>query len=92
MEITASQTPQFRRGFRLQWEEAQNCHVMLYPEGMARLNGSAAEILLLVDGKRTLGEIIAELNARFPGVPDLGNDVTEFFGQAYEQKWILFRD
>jgi len=79
MDINASQTPLFRRGFRLQWEEA-------------RLNGSAAEILLLVDGKRTLGDIIAELNARFPGVPDLGADVTDFFGKAYEQKWIIFRD
>ncbi|MFD1800902.1 pyrroloquinoline quinone biosynthesis peptide chaperone PqqD [Mixta tenebrionis] len=92
MDINPSQTPQFRRGFRLQWEEAQDCHVILYPEGMARLNGSAAEILLLVDGKRTLGEIIAALNARFPGVPDLDADVIDFFGKAYEQKWIIFRD
>ncbi|HBQ81209.1 MAG TPA: pyrroloquinoline quinone biosynthesis peptide chaperone PqqD, partial [Erwinia persicina] len=27
----------FRRGYRLQWEEVQNCHVILYPEGMAKL-------------------------------------------------------
>jgi pyrroloquinoline quinone biosynthesis protein D len=24
--------------FRLQWEPAQNAHVLLYPEGMVRLN------------------------------------------------------
>jgi len=30
-------TPMFRRGYRLQWEEVQGCHVILYPEGMAKL-------------------------------------------------------
>ncbi len=28
----------FRRGYRLQWEAAQESHVILYPEGMAKLN------------------------------------------------------
>lgn len=92
MQLRSEQTPQFRRGFRLQWEEAQNGYVILYPEGMAKLNESAAAILLLVDSERTLANIIAELNARFPDVPELGADVIEFFVKAYEQKWILFRD
>lgn len=92
MDIRPEQTPVFRRGYRLQWEEAQNSHVILYPEGMAKLNETAAAILLLVDGQRTLAAIIAELSARFPGVPELGADVTEFFVSAYQQKWILFRD
>jgi pyrroloquinoline quinone biosynthesis protein D len=33
--------------FRLQWEPAQNAHVLLYPEGMVKLNQSAGEILKL---------------------------------------------
>ena len=37
--------PRVARGFRLQWEEAQGCHVLLYPEGMVKLNRSAGEIL-----------------------------------------------
>ena len=28
----------FRRGYRLRWEAAQESHVILYPEGMAKLN------------------------------------------------------
>ncbi len=92
MAPTLSQTPVFRRGFRLQWEEAQQSHVILYPEGMAKLNDSAAAILQLVDGKRTLGDIIADLCARFPEAQGLGDDVSEFFGQAYRQKWIIFRE
>ncbi|QKJ85208.1 pyrroloquinoline quinone biosynthesis peptide chaperone PqqD [Paramixta manurensis] len=92
MEITSQQLPAFRRGFRLQWEQAQNSHVMLYPEGMAKLNESAAAILQLVDGKRRIADIIAELEARFPDAQGIGDDVKEFFGQAYEQKWIIFSE
>lgn len=57
--------PIFRRGYRLQWEEMQNCHVILYPEGMAKLNDSATMILELVDGQRSLADIARTLNVRF---------------------------
>ncbi|MEJ4045679.1 pyrroloquinoline quinone biosynthesis peptide chaperone PqqD [Erwinia sp. SLM-02] len=84
--------PMFRRGYRLQWEEVQNCHVILYPEGMAKLNDSATAILELVDGKRTLADIIQALNDRFPEAGGVDNDVQDFFAQAREQKWIILRD
>ena len=47
--------PRIARLYRLQWEEAQKAHVLLYPEGMIQLNGSAGEILRRCDGERTLG-------------------------------------
>ncbi|EMH4161222.1 pyrroloquinoline quinone biosynthesis peptide chaperone PqqD [Pluralibacter gergoviae] len=90
MDIT--QIPQFRRGYRLQWEPAQESHVVLYPEGMAKLNETAAAILELVDGKRDAAAIIAELNARFPEAGGVDQDVVEFLLAAVEQKWILCRE
>ena len=49
--LSASRSkPAIGRGFRLQWEPAQNAHVLLYPEGMVKLNGSAGEILKRCDG------------------------------------------
>jgi hypothetical protein len=45
--------PRHRRHFRFQWEPAQGCHVLLYPEGMVKLNQSAGEILKRCDGART---------------------------------------
>ena len=39
--------PGVARHFRLQWEEAQGAWVLLYPEGMVKLNQSAGEILRL---------------------------------------------
>ena len=31
--------------YRLQFEEAQQCHVLLYPEGLVKLSDTAVEIL-----------------------------------------------
>ena len=45
-------TPRLGHGFRFQWEPAQSCHVLLYPEGMIKLNRSAGEILARCDGSR----------------------------------------
>ena len=52
--------PCMGHGFRLQWEAAQNAHVLLYPEGMVKLNGPAAEILKL-DTAENLRHYIPEL-------------------------------
>lgn len=92
MTFTDQHIPAFRRGYRLQWEPTQDCHVILYPEGMAKLNDSATAILQLVDGKQTLASLIAALNARFPDAGGVDDDVKEFFAQAVEQKWIIFRE
>ena len=73
--------------FRLQWEPAQEAHVLLYPEGMVKLSGSAAEILRRVDGQRDVGAIITELEQTFPGI-DLAEDVINFLNQARDNGWI----
>jgi pyrroloquinoline quinone biosynthesis protein D len=74
-------------GKRLQWEPAQNSHVLLYPEGMVQLNETSSMILSLCDGKRTRDQLIAELLQRFPGA-DLADDVNEFLMAAAERGWI----
>jgi pyrroloquinoline quinone biosynthesis protein D len=73
--------------FRLQWEDAQNCYVLLYPEGMVKLSGSAGEIMKRVDGQRSVGDIVAELQQQFPGIP-LENDVLKFLEVAYDNGWL----
>ena len=76
-------------GFRLQWEDAQGAHVLLYPEGMVRLSESAGAILTRCDGERTLGGILDSLREAFPGI-DLEADVIEFLTIAREKGWIEF--
>jgi pyrroloquinoline quinone biosynthesis protein D len=75
------------KGFRLQWEPAQNAHVLLYPEGMVKLNGSAGEILRRCDGARTFAEIVADLETTF-NQAGLAPDVQDFVAYAREQGWI----
>ena len=53
--------PRVSAGFRLQWEPAQNCHVLLYPEGMVKLNQSGGEIMKRCDGERSVDVIVSEL-------------------------------
>ena len=73
--LTNDTRPVIGRGFRLQWEPAQDAHVLLYPEGMVKLNSSAGEIMSRCDGERTLAEIIADLEKTF-GATALSGDLS----------------
>jgi pyrroloquinoline quinone biosynthesis protein D len=86
-----STRPAIARGFRLQWEPAQNAHVLLYPEGMVKLNGSAGEILKRCDGSRDIDAIVTDLEQAFE-VTGLTKDVTAFISLALERKWIELRE
>ena len=86
--IRRDQALSLRRGFRLQWEPRQDCHVLLYPEGMIKLNASAGQILERLDGQRSVTAIIDQLIASFPGVPGIDEDVLAFLEVAHAQFWI----
>ena len=75
-------------GHRMQWEEAQQSWVILYPEGMVKLNGSAAEILRRCDGETPLDGVIADLEAEFSET-GLGSDVEQLVAAALEQGWLV---
>lgn len=87
MTISPDQTIQFSPLHRLQWEEAQQKYVILYPEGMVELNQSSAEILKLCDGTRVLLQIVAELEEKF-ATSGLSNDITNFLNIALQNGWI----
>ncbi|HCF6145104.1 pyrroloquinoline quinone biosynthesis peptide chaperone PqqD [Pseudomonas aeruginosa] len=82
------QVPHLRPGYRLQWEPAQQAHVLLYPEGMIKLNESAGAIASLIDGQRSVAAIVAELEARYPGATELADDVVQFMEVAREKFWL----
>jgi len=90
-EIAVTSKPAIGRGFRLQWEPVQNAHVLLYPEGLVKLNGSAGEILKRCDGSRPVSAIVEDLEEAFSAA-DLTKDVTAFMAFAIERKWIELRE
>lgn len=82
-----SSRPRVAVGFRLQWEEVQNCHVLLYPEGMVKLNQSAGEILKRCDGDQDVTAIVANLEQTFKASA-LEKEVLAFLDIALQQKWV----
>lgn len=76
--------------FRFQWEEVQNCHVILYPEGMVKLSQSAGQIMLQVNSASSIADIIQTLSDLFDGA-DVEDDVLAFFEQAVENDWIQLK-
>jgi pyrroloquinoline quinone biosynthesis protein D len=89
--ISATMKPAIARGFRLQWEPAQSAHVLLYPEGMVKLNKSAAAILSRCDGNRTFSDIVGDLEQTY-GASGLAADVTAFMTLALERRWLEMRE
>ena len=79
--------PRLNRRFRMQWEEAQQAHVLLYPEGMVRLNQSAGEILKRCDGTMTVDDIVRDLEQQFQA-SGLKPDVVDLLAHALEKDWI----
>ena len=75
------------RYFRFQWEPAQEAYVLLYPEGMVKLSGSAGEIMKRVPGGTSVKSILEDLEKAFPGA-DLRNDVLGFLEVAHGNGWI----
>ena len=78
---------ELQRQYRFQWEPAQECFVLLYPEGMVQLKGSSGEIMKYVDGTNTIKGIVAKLEQAFPG-NDLRQDVIGFLEHANGKGWI----
>ena len=85
--VSIASQPRVGHGFRLQWEPVQEAHVLLYPEGMVKLNGSAGEIMKRCDGQRSVAEIAADLEQAF-SVQGLRGDVLAFVEMAAKQRWL----
>ena len=90
-ELPDTAKPAIPHGLRLQWEPAQEAHVLLYPEGMVRLNGSAGAILSRCDGVRTLADIVADLERTYE-TSGLAGDVRAFVTMALEKRWLELRE
>lgn len=87
MTVTTASVPKIGRLFRIQWEEAQKAYVLLYPEGMVKLNQSAGEILKRCSGEASVADITADLEKTF-NAQGLQQDVINFVELALQQKWV----
>jgi len=79
--------PRLATGARLRYDEVREEHLLLIPEGVVRLNPTAAEVLGLCDGERSLDDIAGELSTRYDGA-DVRDDVAEMV-DAMVQKGLV---
>lgn len=80
--------PRLVTGARLRYDEVREEHLLLVPEGAVRLNPSAAEVLELCDGQRSVDEIVGVLTARYDGA-DVADDVRELVGGMAERGLLI---
>ena len=80
--------PRLVDGARLQYDDVREEHLLLVPEGAVRLNETAAQVLELCDGRRSLEEIAAALSERYAGA-DVADDVRELLGGMGEHGLVV---
>jgi len=80
--------PRLITGARLQYDEVREEHLLLIPEGAVRLNPTAAEVLELCDGERSLDDIAGALSARYAGA-DVRDDVQELVDAMAQQGLVV---
>lgn len=85
--MNAEHRPRVARRARLRYDDTRESHVLLMPERVIMLGDTAAEILGLCDGERTVDDIVAELQARYPQA-ELADDVKEFLEEAVQRQWL----
>jgi len=86
MTLAASSRPKLWKFARVQFDEARQRSVLQYPEGAVLLNDTAAEILALCDGTRTLAEIAAALKERYGA--DVFDDVQGYLTQLADRELV----
>ena len=75
--------------YRLQFEEAQQCHVLLYPEGLVKLSDTAVEILKRCQKPIHKLTLIEDLQRDYPDAETLASDVSEFLEHAAKESWLV---
>ncbi len=90
--VERSRLPELNPMFLLRWEQTQAAYVLLYPEGVVKLNPTAGEILRRCDGRHTVGELTEELQVLFAENGDrVEHGVQKFLEVSYAKGWIRDR-
>ncbi|MCW8905191.1 pyrroloquinoline quinone biosynthesis peptide chaperone PqqD [Sedimenticola sp.] len=89
--FSPSDRPVINPVFLFRWEEQEQAYLLLYPEGIIKLNDSAGNILKLCDGELTLQSITEKLKILF-GDEGIDDDIYNFMEVARGKGWIKAKD
>lgn len=75
--------------FLFRWEDTQQSYVLLYPEGVVKLNDTAGEILKRCDGKHTVAQLVDALSQEFAmDTATIARSVSNFLEVSHAKGWI----
>jgi pyrroloquinoline quinone biosynthesis protein D len=86
--IAAGSVPRLRRGVRLSFDHVRDTPVVLFPEGVLVPNATAAAVLGLCDGARSVTAITAALAKRYSGVRE--DDVLGVLARLGERRVVAW--
>ena len=99
--ILADSVPKLASKVRLKYDKVREKHLLLLPEKVVVLNETAASILSLCDGSRTVHNIAERLRVSLQAkteatnkgeLPDLltmEGDIAAFIGEMTDQGWVV---
>lgn len=79
--------------YMFRWEETQDAYVLLYPEGVVKLNPTAGEILKRCTGEKSVSDLVGELRELYsaPGTnpgQTVETSVRKFLEVSHAKGWI----
>jgi coenzyme PQQ biosynthesis protein PqqD len=90
--IDPTSRPALAPGARLQIDKVSGEPVLLYPEGVLELNGTAHAILNLCNGAATVREIVAALSAEYEVEEAiLQTDAVECLGDLVNRHLVILK-
>ncbi len=87
--ITANNIVALAPMYLFRWEEPQQAYILLYPEGIVKLNETGAAILKYCDSTHTVEEIITKLSEIY--TTDVSESVYKFLEVSYAKGWIRIK-
>ncbi|MDH5592047.1 MAG: pyrroloquinoline quinone biosynthesis peptide chaperone PqqD [Gammaproteobacteria bacterium] len=87
--ITANDVVELSPMYLFRWEEPQQAFILLYPEGVVKLNETGAAILEYCDGTHTAEQIVTKLSDAY--ATDVTEGVYKFLEVSYAKGWIRIK-
>jgi pyrroloquinoline quinone biosynthesis protein D len=84
--VALDAVPRIRRGVKHTYDQIRSAHVVLFPEGVLVLNETAAAVVALCDGVRSVGDIALVLGDEYDGVEP--EDVAELVVRLVERRVV----
>lgn len=81
---------EIRPPFLFRWEDSQQAHVLLYPEGIVKMNATGGDILRHCDGKTSVAELIDRLSHLYNATDRdaISKGVLNFLEVSHGKGWI----